>query len=786
MTLLYLVTFWVAGVFLASAAHTSAKSWLMLAGGAIVLACLLRRERRTRLIFICAALFAFGAGRYALADHSLPADHIAHDADSGYGTVTGLIVRDIDLRENHVNLTVEVDSLAVDGPALPAEGLILVQAPRYVDYSYGDRIKASGQLLTPPEFDDFSYRDYLARKGIRVMMPNAEVDVLKRDQGKPWYALLYGVRKRARQTIDHLLPSPQAPLLNGILLGDESDLPDDLREDFNRTGTSHVIAISGANLVVVMRVLMGLFIPMFGKRRAGWITMSGVAAYTLFVGAEAAVVRAAIMGGMAILAAQLGRRAYGLTTLAFCIWLMTLWNPQVLWDVGFQLSAAATAGLVLFGDSLTTGLRNLLKKGFAENTARQITGVLAEPVVIGLAAQITTTPLILVHFGRLSLIALLANILVVPIQPYVMLFGWFATLIGMLWTPLGEPFAWVAWLPLSFTIQVVRRLGSLDWASLHVELSAGQTWAYYGCLLVVAWISIQHPEDRAAIFKRLRQRFTTYTVLFIGTIVCILVWTAALSQPDGKLHVWFLDVGHGNAVLIQTPDGGQILVDGGPNPSRLREGVGDALPFWDRRLDVLILTQPKSSALNALPSLLNRYDVGLMLTNGQAGQTETYQALIDACADHGIQVKTVTAGYQLQTGDGVRLEILHPQTIPEADADPETEGMVIRVSYGDTSFLLTPELSDEGEKSLLAARWYAGSTVLEVPAHGSVKANPESFLQAVHPQASVITVGAGNRSGLPAPEVIDLLSSGPIYRTDRQGTIEMITDGKKLWIYAGR
>jgi len=531
---------------------------------------------------------------------------------------------------------------------------------------------------------------------------------------------------------------------------------------------------------------MGFFVPTFGKRRAGWITMGGVVAYTLLVGAEAAVVRAAIMGGMAILAAQLGRRAYGLTTLAFSIWLMTLWNPLVLWDVGFQLSAAATAGLVLFGDGLTAGLRNLLKTGFAEDTARQITRLLAEPVVIGLAAQITTTPLILIHFGRLSLVALLANVLVVPIQPYVMLFGWFATLIGMVWTPLGEPFAWVAWLPLSFTIQVVRRLASLNWASIQVEPSAGQTWTYYGGLLIVAWITIQHPEDRAAIFKRLRQRFTSYTILLAGVILCILVWAAALSQPDGKLHVWFLDVGQGHAVLIQTPNGGQILVDGGPNPSRLREGVGDALPFWDRRLDVLILTQPKSSVLNALPSLLERYDVGLMLTNGQAGQTDTYEALMEACTDHGIQVKTVTAGYQLQTEDGVQLEILHPQTVPEPDAEPESEGMVIRVSYGDTSFLLTPELSAEGEKTLLAAGWYAGSTVLEAPSHGSANANPESFLEAVHPQASVITVGAGNRSGLPAPEVLDSLSDGPIYRTDRQGTIEMITDGHKLWIYTGR
>jgi competence protein ComEC len=218
----------------------------------------------------------------------------------------------------------------------------------------------------------------------------------------------------------------------------------------------------------------------------------------------------------------------------------------------------------------------------------------------------------------------------------------------------------------------------------------------------------------------------------------------------------------------------------------LRQEIGDALPFWDRDLDMLIVTQPKSSVINALPALLDRYDVGLVLTNGQTAESDEYRALVRAW---GSKQMSVAAGYHLETDDGVTLEILHPQALPDAEADPDQEALVLRVSYGETSFLITPELDASAEKELLEAGWYAGSTVLVLPAHGSDKANPDWFLQAVHPQAAVAMVEAGNRTELPASGTLDrlqTLSAGPVYRTDQQGTVEMVTDGRTLWVYPER
>lgn len=250
--------------------------------------------------------------------------------------------------------------------------------------------------------------------------------------------------------------------------------------------------------------------------------------------------------------------------------------------------------------------------------------------------------------------------------------------------------------------------------------------------------------------------------------------------------MWFLDVGHGHAVLIQTPDGAQILIDGGPNPTRLRRAIGDALPFWDRDLDMLMVTQPRNDAIGALPALLDRYTFKLAITNGQPDSSANYTALLRTLQKRGVEVVQVTAGYRIETGDRVVLDILHPQSPPAPGTTADENAIVVRVGYGDASFLLTPVLDDNTGENILNAGWYASSTVLELPSYGKAEANPLAFLTAVDPQVSVVSVGTGNRSGLPDSTTIERLqqlTGQPIFRTDQHGTIEMVTDGHTLWIY---
>lgn len=797
MALLYFAAAWIAGIFFAASTDTAPVEWLGLAAGTAVLAFAARRAAAWRMTFLCILLCALGAGRYAQVDAPLPSSHIAHFADTGYVTLTGIIVQDADIRDTHTNLRIAVDTLSTNRTTVQVRGMVLAQASIFGSYRYGDRVRVSGTLLTPPEFDDFSYRDYLARQHIHAMVPNAEVVVLAHGQGNSVYAALYAVKARAQVTIDRLLPSPQAPLLSGILLGVESGISADIREAFNETGTAHIIAISGANIIVVIRVLMGFLARFLSNRNASLVTIVGVGMYTVFVGADAAVVRAAIMGTVTIIAIQVGRQAYSrrarqtyaLNALALSAWLMTLHNPYTLWDVGFQLSVAATAGLILFGDLFTQAFERALQRGFARETARSVTQILSEPFTVSLAAQITTTPLILLYFGRFSTVSLLANVLIVSVQPYIMTLGGLATIVGTVWILPGQIIAWTAWLPLTYTLEIVRALGTLDFASFEVAVTPSDAWLMYSLLLIPALLVRLHSEDRAALIQLLRRHITTTTLLLMGTAITVLVWLAAWSQPDNKLHIWFLNVGQGHAVLIQTPRGAQILVDGGPNLTRLRSALGDALPFRDRSLDLMIVTQSRNSTISALPALLNYYNVETALYNGHDAETAAIDALRDAWAAHSVDVVNVIAGYALETDDGVRLEFLSPLTAPEPDDNADQMAAILRVSYGNTAFLLTPTLNETAIETLLDAGWYIESTVLELPSHGNRAVNTDRFLAAVRPQIGVVGVAAGNRSGLPHQETIERLrtvTEQTLLRTDKHGTIEMITDGQRLWVYPER
>jgi competence protein ComEC len=217
-------------------------------------------------------------------------------------------------------------------------------------------VEVTGRLATPPDFADFSYREVLARRGIYSHFYGARV-VARGDemQGAVWRRWLYAVRSRAMTLIERMLPEPHAALAEGILLGVDAGIPDALYDRFNATGTSHVLVISGSNVALIVALLLGVSRRLVGRWAIG-VALVGIVAYTVLVGAEASVLRAALMGGLVVVAAGVGRRSTALISLAVACWLMRLVNPQTLYDVGFQLSAVATLGLILFASRLTTWL----------------------------------------------------------------------------------------------------------------------------------------------------------------------------------------------------------------------------------------------------------------------------------------------------------------------------------------------------------------------------------------------------------------------------------------------
>jgi len=784
MTLIYLGCAWIAGIYLGSLLPLPTAFLCLLALLPLAIILLWWREWQVRLLSACLLALLLGALRYRLSIPHFDERSLAYYNDKGQVTIQGIVASEPDERDRWTNLRIKASRLEDDEGSHEVTGIVLVRAPRYLMCDYGDELEIRGRLETPPEFEDFSYRDYLSRQGIHSIMRRPEIALLAKGKGNPFLAAIYAFKRRAQATIAAIMHEPEASLLTGILLGLERGIPADLMESFARTSTTHIIAISGFNISVVAGVLSSLANRLVGKRRSLYFVLVGIALYTILVGAEASVVRAAIMGGLCAIAVHYGRQSDALNSLVAAATLMTLHRPSTLWDLGFQLSFAATLGLVLFTPILSGWFERLLSRLFSGETAKGAIRLLNDVLIATLAAQITTLPIIVYHFGQLSLITLLTNFLILPAQQGVMVWGGMATMLGLISLPLGRIVGWVAWLFLTYTIRLVEITAQVPYASINVgRFSASVLWLYYGLL---AGALIEGSRLRA-IWKRLTRNLPTKVVITVLALAALLTWMAVFSMPDGRLHVVFFDVGQGDAIFVQTPLGQQILIDGGPSPTTILTALGRQLPFWDRSLDLVVLTHPEEDHLTGLIPVL---EVQKLLDSGLPCAEPTCERWQELIERKGIEVQTAQRGMRIELGGGLWFDVLHPgaELMEGADSDVNNNSVVMRLVMGNASFLFTGDIEEEAEGAILASGQMLASTVLKVPHHGGKTSLSDGFLEGVSPQLAVISVGRDNRFGHPAPETLQRLEKRgiSILRTDQNGTIEVITDGKRYWVKTQR
>ena len=259
-----------------------------------------------------------------------------------------------------------------------------------------------------------------------------------------------------------------------------------------------------------------------------------------------------------------------------------------------------------------------------------------------------------------------------------------------------------------------------------------------------------------------------------------------VSRRDGRLHVWMLDMGHSNAFLIETPSGAQVLVDGGRFPSRLLTALGDRMPFYDREIEILAITHPDEWDIAALTSVLDRYSIGVALTNGQPNRRPAFQEVTQGLAEAGTRQLVVRAGYSIDFGDGVTIQVLHPQARPRITDGLSDHVLVLRVVYGNVSFLLTSDLSAAGQAMMLQGGNSPHASVFQIPQHGTVRAIDRQFLALAQPQIALLQSDIANRRGDPDPDSLalfrDLDEENRLFRSDEIGTIHMISDGSRVQI----
>ena len=419
------------------------------------------------------------------------------------------------------------------------------------------------------------------------------------------------------------------------------------------------------------------------------------------------------------------------------------------------------------------------------------------PATVSMAAILATLPLLAFNFHRISLLSLPATLLTLPALPLALTASLAAALLGLVSTGLGQAMGALAWLPLSYILGIVEGLAQIPQAVLRIGGIAGLlVWAYYGGAAAVAlFIGLRQYRtgsllDRVVLWSP-RPAVKAATLLGFAALV-LLIWAVNLSLPDGKLRVAFLDVGQGDAIFVQGPNGEQALIDGGPDPRLTLRALGERMPFWDRTLDLVVLTHGDEDHLAGLPEVLRRYRVAAVLNNpypkDSAGAMEWEATL----RRKNITVVEAREGQMVRLGNDLVIEVLNPPDplMDGTPSDANNNSTVLRLRYGDVSFLLTGDVHRDAEISMIARNLDMESTVLKVAHHGSGSSTSEAFLDYVQPRLAMVSAGRENSFGHPRLQVVERLESAVgkemIFLTSEQGTVEMTTDDTRLWVTTQR
>jgi competence protein ComEC len=809
MWLLYVSCAWVAGIFLGS---KIGLPLFTLAFGLIPFALIpFLRSKRNILIVAGLCLFTLLGGAFHFPSSSSSADEhsLSLYNDLGIVEIQGIVTEESDIRDRYCLLTFSATEITVHGEKEEVSGTALIRVPRYPTYHYGDVLKVTGELETPLQFEDFDYRSYLARQGIYSIIYYPRVEVLERGQGSKPLQWIYSLRERLSASLSGALPEPQGSLAQAILLGLRGNIPDSLYEAFSRTGTAHLLAISGLHISIIIVMLLSFGILVFGRQRSIyiWLTLAITWLYALLAGMHPPIIRAAIMGSLFLLAEYLGRQRSAIIALAFAAAVMVGVEPNLLWTISFQLSFLAMAGLILLYPYFQAWGRKGVAYLFGTKERIVVVGnIITDGFAATLAAITAVGPLIAYNFGVVSLVALPATFLSLPALPFIIVTAALVAFVGLIASVAAQVLGWLAWLFLSYLILIVQGFDALPHSSMEVaSVSAWHIWAYYAILVGV--IAILNHRNQLTDFSsklasginkitkgipRPRLGFSTKWLILPLLVVAILVWAVAFTSPDDNLHVTFLNVGQGDSILIQTPNGQDILIDGGPDLQKINLELSEKLPFWERTIDLVVCTQPQADHVTGLVEVLQRYKVKQVLEPGVSYNSSIYREWLNVVQDKSIEYDIARGGQEIDLGSGIKLEVLNPpeSLFEETSHDVDNNGVVLKLTWGKVSFLFTADIREEAEFELIGQRANLKSTVLKVAHHGSSTSTSRQFLAAVDPEVAVICVGADNPFGHPSPEVmyrlIERVGEDNVYRTDEDGTIEFITDGESLWVSSNK
>jgi len=713
------------------------------------------RPAWSSLVLLFAGVLCVGVGWGSAHEHRVRDALVARVAPSPV-TVEGSLR--VDPRVDHAGWSAVLDVRSVtwpEGSANVRESVWLSGDRDPPEAFRGDRLRVTGSLEVPVAGD---FTTFLRRRGIAAQL---EVDEAERLGPASFGPIRWAqsFRTLVGDSIVESFPPQEAGLLLGLALGDDSMLDPVLERDFRASGLSHLLVVSGGNVAMVLAPVLALGAALRMSRWPKFALGTGtVGFFVVLTGAEPSVMRAGVMAGFALVGILLGRPRSAASILAAAVVVLIVLDPALVWSVGFQLSVAATAGMV----ALATPVADRL--AFLPRPLALATGAT-------LAAQVGVTPILLFHFHEVPTSTVIANVLAFPAVAPCLLLGVAAAGAGLVAEPAGDVLARIALVPLRYLEGVADRLAQAPVPWITGGGAMTLVLGLAAAVLLAWWL-----RSGRRIHKR---------ALAIGAgVVPLVVWTSALgSGPPTTLTVRFFDVGQGDAALLTSPGGATILVDGGPEEVDV---ATELVALGIKRLDVVVASHPHADHIVGLPAVLSRIPVGLLLEPGCPSDSPDAVTLADAALAEGVPVQRPRAGAVLFVGD-VRLEFLSPDRCwSGTESDTNNDALVLRASIGEDSVLFATEPEEPAQQVMLDERLDLVADVLKVPHHGAAT-SLEPFFEAVGAEVAIVSVGP-NTYGHPVPEVLDWIRSvgTRVVRTDLAGDVLVSFDGGGVLVESAR
>jgi competence protein ComEC len=689
--------------------------------------------------------------------------------------VKGFICSEPDVREHKIIYQVRVSEIHWSKGQMNTGGNILLTTLRNSEtriYEYGSSIEAGGQLTIPKGRrapGGFDYRRFLAKSGVSATLFAKNEDiVIGRDKGgNALVKIGLGIRSRIVDVIERSLPKEQAALLCGMLVGYTAGMSEEAVNAFSDAGLSHLTAVSGANVAFIVFPIFFLLKRLkVGLRTANSIIIGVLVLFVFVTGFSPSVVRAVIMAIVLLLGQILRRETDVITSISFAAILLILYNPYMLFDIGFQLSFAATLSLVLFYKNL----KPLFNFRFVPNF---ISDVLAAT----LAAQIGTFLISAYNFNKISIISVVSNLLVVPLVEVVTVIGAVMAIIGQISIVLSQALGFLNCTFLWFILYVTKLSSSIPFAVIKVVTpSVFLIILFYTAALYFLWLK---PTYKIKLKIR-------YYAAVSGIILALAVLTVIIPK---NLEVVFLDVGQGDSIFIRTAGGKTVLIDGGGFSSRTNteNNMGDyvvipfLLDYGVSKLDLVIASHAHDDHIQGLMSVLRDFEVEHFVMP-YIKDTKDFKKLLEIGTENKIPSRMCRNGEVIRLDSDTFFNVLYPVEGYEADRSPvNNSSLILKLCYKDISVLFTGDIEYDIENMFLEKNPESKADVLKVAHHGSITSTTESFLKAVNPKAAVISVGKNN-FGHPSEYVLERLMKNNVhtFRTDIDGTVIMSSDGKKL------